>query len=113
MTCGDEFGNNGRADEAGRARDKHSHWNLPLMSVAVITLTPMTVAVIPLRSRHESVAAQCARPPGTGGARALHRARVRPDDRRGDRRTSGADRANLLPALRRQTGSVVRGTGHA
>src|SRR3954447_20220908 len=75
--------------------------NLPLMSVTVITVTPMTATVIPVRSRHEPVAAQRARPPGAGGAGPLHRARLRPDDRRGDRRTSGPDRANVLPALRR------------
>src|SRR3954470_6100794 len=103
MTCGDELRNNGRTDEPGRACDEHSHWNLPLMSVAVITVTSMTAAVIPLRSRHEPLAAQRARPPGAGGAGPLHRARLRPDDRRGDRRTSGTDRANVLPALRRQT----------
>src|SRR5438105_860258 len=88
-------------------------WNLPLMSFAVMAVTLMTVADIPLRSRHEPVAAQRARPPRAGGAGALRRARLRPDDCRGDRRTSGTDRANILPAFRRQTGSVVLGAGRA
>src|SRR6185295_3492408 len=83
------------------------------MSVAAITVTLMTAAVIPLRSAHEPVAARRARPPGAGGARALHRARLRPDHRRGDRRPGGPDGADVLPALRRQTGSVVRWTGRA
>src|SRR5690348_16686839 len=83
------------------------------MSVAVIKVTSMTVAVIPIRSRNESVGAKRPRSPRGGGAGSLHRAWVRPDDGRGDRRTRRVDRANVLPALRRQTGGVVRGTGRA
>src|SRR5690348_11560839 len=83
-----------------------------MMSAAVITVTLMTVAVIPLHSGREQMAAQRTRPPGAGGAGALRRAGFRPGDRRRDRRTGGSDGTDVLPTLRRQAGGAVRGTGH-
>src|SRR6478735_1916337 len=81
------------------------------MSVAVVTVTSMTVAVIPLRFIHEPLAAQRSRSPGGGGARSLHRTRIRRDDGRRDRPARRPDRADVLPPLRRQTRSAVRRPG--
>src|ERR1700739_3988908 len=72
-----------------------------VMSVAVISNNADDSRCHPLRSGHESVGAQRARPPGGGGPGALPRARLRSDDGGGNRRAGGPDGANFLQVLRR------------
>ena len=64
-----------------------------------------------LRSAHGALGAREPRPARAGRARALRRARVREDHGRGDRQGGRADRADVLPPLRRQARGAVRGRG--
>src|SRR5215469_15658943 len=80
-----------------------------LTSVTVISLHIDDSDCHHVSSCHGSMGAGRARPAGAGGPGALCRSGVRADYGGGDRRAGGADRADVLPAFRRQTrGPVLR-----
>src|SRR5436305_3437282 len=84
-------------------------WPMTEMSVTDITVAQVCQSLSSVQSSYGQMAAGPARSPGKGGDGALRRARLRPDDGGANRRAGRANRADFLPPLRRQAGSVVRG----
>src|SRR5580693_7527754 len=86
--------------------------NLP-MSVAVISLACNDSHWHHVPSCHGSMGTGRTRSAGEGSYDALRRAGVRADHGRGDRRAGRTDRADVLPAFRRQARSPVLWHGAA
>ena len=122
MAGADELGNDGGADEAGRAGDEYAHerppWSAVTRCATDVSCCHHCSSDVSRCHRLRSSAWRDGSPDSRGrleqaalelyGERGFENTTVAEIAKRG-----GADRANVLPALRRQARGPVRGRGRA